>query len=71
MEFQSTSTPEERISWVWAIYFAFMVPEAQTFFRGLRHLVFKGQEKPNWILFLIPFIFEVSLNLNEMIFNGN
>lgn len=50
----------ERISWVWAIYFAFTLPEVQTFLRSLRIIVFKGQERPTALQFFIPFVFEVS-----------
>ncbi|CAL8111798.1 unnamed protein product [Orchesella dallaii] len=58
VEFLSYSTQEERISWVWAIYFAFMLPEAQAFLRGLRLLIFKGQERPTLLQFFLPLLFE-------------
>ncbi|ODN00837.1 Chitin synthase 1 [Orchesella cincta] len=58
VEFLSYSTQDERISWVWAIYFAFMLPEVQTFLRGLRMIIFKGQERPSLLQFCLPLVFE-------------
>lgn len=58
--FEASIPETERISWTWAILFAFMVPEVGTFIRSLRICVFKGWRKPNTLEFVIPFLFEVS-----------
>lgn len=53
------STIEERLSWTWALFFAYILPEVQAFLRGLRIWIFKGQMRPIWKEFLLPFVFEV------------
>ncbi|OXA64962.1 Chitin synthase 1 [Folsomia candida] len=57
-QFLAYTTIEERLSWTWAVYFAYILPEVQAFLRGLRIWVFKGQQKPTMMEFIVPFIFE-------------
>ncbi len=58
-QFLVYTTIEERLSWTWAIYFAYILPEVQAFLRGLRIWVFKGQQWPRMIEFVVPLICEV------------
>ncbi|CAG7817051.1 unnamed protein product [Allacma fusca] len=48
----------ERISWTWALLFAFLAPEIGTFIRSLRICVFKSWRQPAKMEFIVPFFFE-------------
>lgn len=45
----SVEIPEEqRIAWIWAIVYAFCIPEAGCFLRAFRIYFFKNVRKANW-----------------------
>lgn len=50
---------EEKIYWTWVLFIAFVIPELFTFLRSLRFCIFKGQNKPSWLQFAVPFVAEV------------
>ena len=42
----------ERIAWIWALVFAYSVPQAFTFLSSLRQVVFKNVRRPRFLTFL-------------------
>lgn len=49
---------EERVGWVWAILFCFIVPELFTWFRSTRICLFRTWKKPEKLEFLLVALFE-------------
>ena len=49
---------EERVGWVWAIFFCFVVPEMFMWFRSTRICLFRTWRKPAVVEFLIVALFD-------------
>ncbi len=49
---------EERVGWVWAIFFCFVVPEFFMWFRSTRICLFRTWKKPAMLDFLLVALFE-------------
>ena len=57
-EIEASVSMEERVGWVWAIFFCFVVPELFMFFRSMRICLFRTWKKPSGLEFLILVTFE-------------
>lgn len=51
-QFVTVLSLEERITWLWAIFIAFSIPEVGAFLRSVRICFFKSFNKPTFGLFL-------------------
>jgi len=49
---------EERVGWIWCLFFAFAVPEVLSFLRSTRICFFKKVTKPTQLQFWVVFIAE-------------
>lgn len=49
---------EQRIAWIWALVFAFSLPEFGTIFRSARICFFRNVTKPTGLQFLLVWMFE-------------
>jgi chitin synthase len=45
--------PEERVAWIWCLFFAFIFPEIMTFLRASRMCFFKKVIKPTILQFCV------------------
>jgi chitin synthase len=50
--------PEERVGWIWCLFFAYVIPEVMTFLRASRKCFFKKVTKPTMKQFLVVFTAE-------------
>jgi chitin synthase len=50
-QFVVTLPDEERVGWVWCLFFAFAVPEVMAFLRSIRICFFKNAPKPTVLEF--------------------
>lgn len=57
-EIEASVSMEERVGWVWAIFFSFVVPELFMWFRSTRICLFRTWRKPTGLEFLILTTFE-------------
>ncbi|KOB66306.1 Chitin synthase B [Operophtera brumata] len=57
-QFLNTHTLEERITWLWAAFIVFSIPEFGIFLRSVRICFFKTIKKPTNFLFLLAFVIE-------------
>lgn len=57
-QFIATIPQDERIAWMWCIFFAFLVPEIGALIRSIRICFFKSWKKPAFSHFLLVFIIE-------------
>ncbi|XP_077301033.1 hyaluronan synthase-like protein kkv isoform X2 [Arctopsyche grandis] len=57
-QFIATIPPQERVAWMWCIFFAFLVPEIGALIRSIRICFFKSWKKPAFSHFLLVFIIE-------------
>ena len=55
---EATLSSEERVSWIWAIFFCFLVPEYLMLFRCIRICIFRRVQYPKLIEFLVFAVFE-------------
>jgi chitin synthase len=49
---------EERVGWIWCLFFAYAVPEVLSFLRSTRICFFKNVTKPTPLQFLVVFTAE-------------
>jgi chitin synthase len=49
---------EERVGWIWCLFFAYAVPEVLSFLRSTRICFFKNATKPTALQFLVVFTAE-------------
>ena len=54
----SQISDEERVSWMWALFFSFVIPEFFMWFRASRICFFRQWKRPPFVDFLIILIFE-------------
>lgn len=57
-EIEASVSMEERVGWVWAIFFCFVVPELFMWFRSTRICLFRTWMKPSSLEFLVIATFE-------------
>ena len=48
----------ERVSWIWALFFCFLVPEFFTWFRSFRICLFRRSQSPPLVQFLLVGLFD-------------
>jgi chitin synthase len=53
MTFAVTLPPEERVGWIWCLFFAYAIPEIMTFLRASRICLFKKVSKPTILQFCV------------------
>jgi chitin synthase len=51
--FTATLPLEERVGWIWCLFFAFIIPEIMTFLRATRKCLFKKVTKPTLLQFCV------------------
>jgi chitin synthase len=52
-EFEVTLPNEERVGWIWSLFFAYVIPEVMTFLRASRICFFKKVTKPTILQFCV------------------
>lgn len=55
----------QRISWIWALVFAFAVPEVGTFIRAGRICFFRNIRKPKWTELILVSISADSIGVHS------
>jgi chitin synthase len=52
-QFEVTLPPEERVGWIWCLFFAYIIPEIMTFLRASRKCFFGYKTKPTTLQFFV------------------
>ena len=55
---QAQLSDDERISWMWALFFSYVIPEFFVWFRSSRICFFRQWKRPKFIDFMIVVLFE-------------
>ncbi|XP_013772916.1 uncharacterized protein LOC106458013 [Limulus polyphemus] len=56
--YQAAIPDEERVAWIWTLFFSLIIPEILTLFRSSRICIFKSHKKPTLRTFFTVFITE-------------
>ena len=55
---QASVSEDERVSWMWALFFSFLIPEFFMWFRSSRICFFRQWKRPRFFDFMIVVLFE-------------
>lgn len=58
-----------QVAWIWALFFCYMAPEAQSFLRSLRFVLFKTWGRPRALDFLFVATMECLSAVGEWVEN--